>query len=532
MVTDESSTVAPLMTRGDTMWSLLQRRVEASPDGLMLADEHDRRVGFAEFAEWSERVAAGFLALGIGPRTVVSWQLPTRIETVVASMSLARLGAVQNPIIHLYREREVAALLRTTGATYFLQPGVWRGFDYAAMAEAVRTRVADRDIVVLDGFAELPVGDPATLPPPPSGADEVRWLYATSGTTSEPKGVRHTDGTLIAGGLGLATALRQGPAHVNAVPFPYAHIGGPDNLVMTLVTGCAMALVEAFVPETSFAVFRRLGVTDLGGSTAHYLALLAEQQRMGGEHPLPTLRSMCGGGAPKPPELYFRVKERTGVIVHHGYGMTESPMIACGAVGDSDDQLAHSDGAPVAGCEILVVDDDDRPQPDGTDGHLLVRGPMVAKGYLDPVQTAEAFRPDGYFRTGDLGHLRVDGHVVITGRSKEVIIRKGENISAREIEDVLAAHPAVGAVAVIGVPDEERGERVCAVVETAPGAAPLTFAAMIEQCRAAGLMTQKFPEQLEVVDALPRNPTMKIVKRVLVERFSATDRPRLRRDPA
>lgn len=505
---------------GSTLWELMERRAAATPDDLMLADEHGRRVTFGEFVRWAERVAAGLHGLGIGVGTVVSWQLPSRIETVALSMALSRLGAVQNPIIHIYREREVASLLRTTRATWFVVPGVWRGFDYAAMAASIQEAPQHREpFAILNGYADLPEGDPATLPAPPADGDRIRWLYSTSGTTSEPKAVRHTDGTLIAGGIGITESLRPPPGSINAIPFPYAHIGGPDNLVMMLRSGMASALVEAFVPADSFAVFAALGVTHLGGSTAHYLALLAEQARTGVPNPVPTLHTMCGGGAPKPPDVYWRVKERTGVTIRHGYGMTECPMIACGAVGDTDEQLANSDGAPVVGCEILVVDDGERPVAAGVDGDILVRGPMLAKGYIDDEQTRESFRDDGYFRTGDRGHVRADGHIVITGRSKELIIRKGENISAREIEDVLMTHPAVGAVAVIGLPDDERGERVCAVVETAVGADPISFQAMAAHCSDAGLMTQKIPEQLEIVDALPRNSTMKILKRVLTEQF-------------
>jgi acyl-CoA synthetase (AMP-forming)/AMP-acid ligase II len=506
------------------MWGLLAARAAASPHALFLVDEHGRRLEYAATVATAERVAAGLHALGIGEGTVVSWQLPTRIETVVLSLALSRLGAVQNPIIHLYREREVASLVRTTGATWFAQPGVWKGFDYEAMVRSIAAGLAEADdrapLAVLNGYDALPEGDTASLPPAPTDGDAVRWLYSTSGTTSEPKAVRHTDGTLIAGGIGIAEALQTGLDDVHAMPFPYAHIGGPDNLVMCLRSGGSMALVESFVPATSFALFAELGCTVLGGGPAFYLALLAEQRRLDGANPMPALRAIGGGGAPKPPELYWRVKERTGAIIYHGYGMTECPMIACGAVGDTDEQLAFSDGAPVRGCEILVVDDQEEPVAAGVDGHILVRGTMLAKGYMKPEQTTESFRPDGWFRTGDRGHLRPDGHIAITGRSKDMIIRKGENISPREVEDVLMTHPAVGAIAVIGLPDEERGERVCAVVETAVDAEPLTFAAMAEHCRAAGLMTQKIPEQLEMVDALPRNPTMKILKRVLVDRYT------------
>jgi acyl-CoA synthetase (AMP-forming)/AMP-acid ligase II len=509
---------------GDTFWAMLQARVALTPDRTMLIDEHDRRLTWAEFSRWVERVAAGLSGLGIGRGSAVSWQLPTRMETIVLSMALARLGAVQNPIIHLYRQREVASLLRATKAEWFVMPGIWRGFDYSAMAAAILDEHTRAPFRVLDGYADLPEGDPATLPPPQIDGDEVRWLYSTSGTTSEPKAVRHSDGTLIAGGTGIAIALDPQPDDVGSITYPYAHIGGPDNFVMMMRAALTTVITEAFVPADTYALFRRHGVTMTGGSTAHYQALLAYEAQHPGARAVPTLRSFSGGGAPKPPELYWRVKQQTGAIIRHGYGMTECPMIACGTATDTDEQLANSDGLPVVGCEILVVDESGVPVPAGVDGDIRVRGTMLAKGYLDPEQTSEAFLPDGWFKTGDRGHLRTDGRIAITGRSKELIIRKGENVSPREIEDVLIAHPAVGAVAVIGLPDDERGERVCAVVETAVGAAPLTFQAMAEHCRSAGLMTQKIPEQLELVDALPRNPTMKILKRELVEQFAHASR--------
>jgi acyl-CoA synthetase (AMP-forming)/AMP-acid ligase II len=267
-------------------------------------------------------------------------------------------------------------------------------------------------------------------------------------------------------------------------------------------------LLESFVPEAALTVFRRHAVTLSGGSTAFYQAFLNEQRKQPGEPVLPSLRLLAGGGAPKPPELFHQVRRELGIPILHGYGMTECPMIASGSPGDSDEQLANTDGKPVVGCEVRVVD-----------GEIRVRGPMLCRGYTDAALTAAAFDEDGFFRTGDLGHLRADGHVVLTGRSKELIIRKGENVSPREIEDLLATHPSVAAVAVIGLSDAERGERVCAVVETRPGA-ELDFAEMQAFCRKARLMAQKIPEQLEIVDALPRNATMKILKHELRKRFA------------
>jgi len=511
------------LAESETLWGLLVRRAELTPGRPLLLDQSDRSFSCAQIVAWAERVAAGLHERGVGDGTPFSWQLPTRIETVVLSLALSRLGAVQNPVIALYRQREVGSLLRATGARWLAVLGEWHGFSYGKMARDLADRAATPvEVLVIDDG--LPEGDPGRLPPPPADGDVVRWLYSTSGTTSEPKAVRHTDSSLLAGGIGIAVATAPEPDDVAALPFPYAHIGGPDQLVMSLRCGVPVLLLETFVAAEAVAVLRRHRVTMVGGSTAHYLALLAERRRPGGTT-VPSLRIMTGGGAPKPPEVYWQVKRELGVQVRHGYGMTECPMIAMGALGDTDEQLAGTDGAPVRDCELRVVDPDGTALAAGLDGELEVRGPMLAKGYTDPELTAAAFRPDGWFRTGDRGHLDHDGHVVVTGRTKDLIIRKGENISPREIEDLLMTHPKVAAVAVIGLPDAERGERVCAVVESRPGGAPLTFLELRQHCREAGLMVQKIPEQLEVVDQLPRNPTLKVLKRELVERFGPVGRP-------
>lgn len=506
-----------------TFWDLLQRRVEAGGDRPMLIDDAGRTLTFAQFAASAERAAAGLHQMGVGEGTPVTWILPTRIETVVASFALSRLGAVQNPIIHIYRHREVGFCLAQTGARLVIHPGTWGGFDYGAMVDEIAAGLDDPP-AALAGYDALPEGDPADLPPPPrppADGEEapVRWLYYTSGTTADPKGVRHTDETLIAGGLGLAAALDMSADDVGSIAFPYAHIGGPDYMVTMLASGFPAVLVERFAPAEAVAAYRRHGVTMAGGSTAFYQMFLAEDRKADGPA-MPALRLLSGGGAPKPPEIYYEVKEQMGVPVVHGYGMTECPMISQGSPRDTDEQLAHTDGAPVVGCEVSIVGPDGAEVGVGEAGEVRVRGPMLFKGYTDPALDAEAFDSEGRFRTGDLAERRADGHVRLTGRVKDVIIRKGENISAREIEDVLYAHPKVEAAAVIGLPDPERGERVCAVVETAAGQDPLTFAEMAAACEAAGLMRQKTPEQLEVHPGpLPRNATLKILKHELRARY-------------
>jgi acyl-CoA synthetase (AMP-forming)/AMP-acid ligase II len=502
-----------------TVWELVRTRAERSGDRPLLLEPSGRRVGFAEFAAQVEQVAAGLVSLGIGPGTRVTWQLPTRVESIVLSMALVRLGAVQNPVLHLYREREVAAVLRASRPEFFIVPGVWKDRDFGEMARSIAAGL-DSPPQILEIGTDLPQGDPADLPEAPTSGTEVRWIYYTSGTTSEPKGVQHTDQTLMAGGRGLAAALDMSPDDIGSMAFPYSHIAGPDYLLMMLSAGFGAVLIESFVPAEAVAAYRELGVTMCGGSTAFYQMFLTEQRKSPGEPIIPTLRIMSGGGAAKPPELFYDVAKEMGVRLVHGYGMTEVPMMAMGSPHDTDEQLAYTDGKPVLGAEIRIVKDDGTVAGPDEEGEVRLRGPVVCVGYTDPAADAEAFDSDGWFRTGDLGVLRPDGHLRLTGRLKDVIIRKGENISARELEDVLFNHPNVGDVAVIGVPDEERGELVCAVVETAAGAEPLSFEEMVAWCKDAGLMLQKIPERLEIVDALPRNETLnKVLKFKLREQF-------------
>jgi cyclohexanecarboxylate-CoA ligase len=523
------------ITGATTIWELVERRAEATPDRTMFIDAADRCLTFGEFRDRAATVAAGLAARGVGDGSAVSWQLPSRIDTIVLSAALARLGAVQNPIIHLYREREVGFALRQTGSSLFVVPGTWRGTDYAALAERALAATPAGDgapspelLVADDG---LPEGDPATLPPARAGtepdAERVRWIYYTSGSTADPKGARHTDQTLIAAGLGLAAALQVSADDVGSIAFPFAHIAGPDYLVTMLVVGFPAVVVEAFSAPDVLPLFRRHGVTLVGGSTAFYVAYLAEQRKQPGVPILPTLRLMAGGGAPKPPEIHFEVRDEIGGRgVVHGYGMTEVPMIANGSPTDTDEQLANTDGRPVEGAEVRIVGLDGRPAAQGAEGEIRVRGPMVCRGYTDPELTRDAFDEEGFFRTGDLGALRGDGHLVVTGRLKDVIVRKGENVSAVEVESVLYRHPKVAEVAVIGLPDPDRGERVCAVVQLAEGAGPLDLAEVADFCRQAGLMTQKIPEQLEVRTDWPRSGTGKIVKKALREEYA--DPPRSR----
>jgi acyl-CoA synthetase (AMP-forming)/AMP-acid ligase II len=436
--------------------------------------------------------------------------------------ALARLGAVQNPVLPFLRAREVGFIARQSGARHLVVPSVFRGFDYGAMARELAGGTPGLAVHVVDGA--LPDGDPATLPPPsaPAGPAEapVRWVFYSSGTTADPKGARHTDGSVGAAGRSLVEALELRAEDRNALVFPLTHVGGVCWLFAGLLAGFAQIAVETFDPKATAAVLAAHGATLAGAGTVFHQSYLA-LQRESAAPVLPRVRAFPGGGAPKPPGLHAEMKRAFGGAgVVAGYGLTEHPIATMGSVRDPDASLAESEGRATRGTELRVVGPGGALAAPGEEGEIRVRGPHLCRGYVDAALDAEAFDAEGFFRTGDLGRLDADGYLVVTGRLKDVIIRKGENLSAKEIEDHLAAHPKVRDAAVVGLPDAERGERACAVVVSADPADPLDFGEMAAFLRGRGLAVQKLPEQLELVPELPRNASGKVLKRELRARFA------------
>jgi acyl-CoA synthetase (AMP-forming)/AMP-acid ligase II len=510
---------------GGSLWELVERRAAASPDQLAAVDEDGRSLTWAETKAAAERAAAGLHRMGIGAGDVVSWQLPTWLESKLLVLALARLGAIQNPMLPIYREREVGFVVRQASSKLLVVPSEWSGFDFEEMARSIATQV-DADggsLQVLVADKALPQGDPATLPPPPDpSVDAVRWYFYTSGTTADPKGAQHTDNTIKAASIGMCTHMAVTDADINAVVFPFTHIGGIGWLFSALLVGFPTVYIERFDPAKTIAMIQQHNVTMAGAGTPFHMAYLAAQRQLpAGEVLFPSVRIYCGGGAPKPPQLHFDIKAEMGdsVGIVSGYGLTESPILTMGTVHDTDEQLAYTEGKST-GAHLRLVTLEGKECGIGEEGEIRAKGAQVMKGYLDSSLDADAFDDDGWFRTGDLGRVDADGMVTITGRVKDVIIRNMENISAKEVEDCLFGSPDVADVAVIGVPDPKTGERVCAVVVPADPTAPITFDSMTAWCNEQGLMRMKLPERLEIVDALPRNPTGKVLKFELKARFS------------
>jgi cyclohexanecarboxylate-CoA ligase len=511
------------MLEARNIWDLIVARAGASPEREMAVDETGRRMTFGEYRERCERAAAGLAAQGVAEGDVVSWVQPTTIEAMVLFGALRRLGAVQNPILPIYREREVGFIVRQVTPELLVVPSAWKGFDYEAMARALTEGSGTR---VLTSDRSLPDGDPGTLAEPPDDDMDdddvpVRFIYYTSGTTAEPKGARHGDRSLRGASIGMSERLGLAEDDRFALVFPITHVAGGVYIYAAMAYGLTFILDEAFDPSTTIDLLRRENVTQAGAGTFfHQVYLKAQQSLPEGEKLFPHVRTFPGGGAPKPPILHHELVDAFGIGVVSGYGLTEAPILTMNHHDASDRVLAETEGPAVRGTTLRIVTLDGKEAGVGEVGEVRAKGPQVTLGYTDPALDAEAFDDEGWFRTGDLGELDADGNLTITGRLKDVIIRKGENISAKEVEDLLFTHPKVGDVAVVGIKDAERGERACAVVVPAEGAEPLAMDEMTEHLLAGGLITRKLPEQLEIVDALPRNPSGKIVKFELQKRFA------------
>ncbi len=399
-----------------TLWELMERRVEATPDALMAVDEDMQTLTFAEFWSEAERAAAGLAAAGVAAGDVVTWQLPTWIESLVLTAALSRLGVVQNPMSPACGERELDLVTAQAGSSLLVTPSTWQGLDLEQPATAIARRHGGMRVLVAD--RALPQGDPTSLPlmPPALVADDqpVRWLFATDGVAPVPRVAQHTDASLLAAARALSQRLALIPQDRFALVLPVSHIDGIVWLLAGLESGCANILCETADAERMIEVLGREGVTLAGAGMSFHRAYL-EQQRRRLEPIFPDVRLFTGCDGPTSPELVAEVRSAFDVPVLAGYGPTEAPVVAMAAVTDAADVSAHSAGAPVPGVEVRVVGADGRLVDPGDEGEIRLRGPQVMRGYLDAVLDAEAFDADGFLRTGDTGRLDERGNLVVTG---------------------------------------------------------------------------------------------------------------------
>jgi len=484
--------------------------------------EGGRSYTFRDLKARADRMAVALRKLGVGPGDVVSWQLPNWFEGPALACAIDRIGAVSNPIITIYREREVGFICRQARSRVLVVPGTVRGVDHRALAESARRESPELEHVLtvqadpapgqraLEPLEEDP---PGPLGPSPLGPHDVAMVFYTSGTTADPKGVLHTPSTTGAVVHAQAQILPPRPDDRSLIQFPFPHIGGVVLfLVQQLHNGTGIVMMDGFDSAVALDLIERHRVTGAGGPPVVLQGMFAAPNWS--PEKVRSVRSSGSGAADVSPELMRLAKQNLGCHVFRSYGLTECPMFSAGAPGDPEEKLHGTDGRPVPGARARIVDEQGRVVGPNVEGEIEVFGAQLCVGYLDPALNV-AFTPDGFFRTGDLAVMDADGFLRITGRRKDIIIRKGENLSAKGIEDDLAAHPKVADVAVIGVPDAASGERVCACVVLKPGAPALTLDEVRTFMEERGVMRQKIPEQIEVLAELPRNATGKVRKQDL-----------------
>ena len=310
---------------------LVDARGDETPDDLLFVDDRGRQMTCGEFQSASERAAKRLASLGVGADSLVSWILPTSIEALVIMVALSRRGAVQNPIIPMYREREIGHILDEAGIDAMIVVPSWADVDYERMAEVLS---ADRGGIPVVWTLDEVLSESDALQPITSQRGAVQkpaqWLFYTSGSSGVPKGCRHTDQTLLSTAIGMSRYLRMSAEDRSGIAFPVAHIGGAVNLMAALLSGATLLLIERFSRD-SIAVLSRERVTMAGSGTAFHLAYLEAQATQPGQPIFPFLRCCPGGGAPKPPGLHERVKrELGGVGILSGWGLTEAPVLTMG----------------------------------------------------------------------------------------------------------------------------------------------------------------------------------------------------------
>ncbi|MCZ6454900.1 MAG: AMP-binding protein [Alphaproteobacteria bacterium] len=507
--------------RNKTLADLLDDQLARDPDRVLII-QGDSQLSASDINIQARALASALQQRGLVAGDVISCQLPNWQEAVVVDMAAAMLGLVTNPIIPIYRDAEVAYILKDAGTKVFFIPTEFRNFDYVAMVERHRGELPDlAHVATVRGtapgciaFDEL-LGDGVVFERPAVDPNAVKLIMYTSGTTGRPKGVLHSHNTIDTENQAFSKFLGLDQDDVILMPSPLTHITGYlYGIQLPIVLGAPAVLMDMWNAKVAADLIDHHGVTFTIAATV-FLQELTEFARIN-DRPVPSLRYFPCGGAPVPPEIIFNAhKSFARCVCARCYGSTEAPTVTLGVNSREQERLGAATEGLVVGHEIKLVDEKGVPVPVGVEGEIITRGPELCLGYADPAHN-EAFDDEGYFHTGDLAVMTADDCLVITGRSKDLIIRGGENISPRGVEDALHEHPAVYEAAVVAMPHPRMGETGCAYIVLAEGAT-LTFKNMISALDKTGMAKQKYPERLEIIDAFPRTAAGKIRKNVLRE---------------
>jgi len=496
-------------------------------DKIAVQDASGHCISYRDLGEQASRFATFLQAQGVGAGDVVTMHLPNWWQTAVVTFATLKLGAVINPLPPTYGWKDLAFIMNKSQSRAVVVPGRFRSVDYTEHLARIQDELIIAPAIVVIGAGKVALGtsfDDALRHAPlvaanPAAPDAPCLLLFTSGSESKPKGVVHTHNTAIYGESALAGTLNLGSDDVCFMASPVTHTSGfMHGILMTLMTGATVSLLDVFKGDTAVQQMIDARATWTMGATP-FLNDVVESMEKSGKR-LPRLRYFLCGGAPIP-EVIVRRAQKVGMRVLSIYGSTESPPHTVTWPEDPIEAAWQADGRALPGIEVCAADEEGRILPAGQQGEQWSRGPHAFIGYLgEPELSARALDSNGWYHSGDLATVGADGSVRIVGRIKDMIIRGGQNISAREVEDILLEHPACQSVAVIGIPDERLGELGCAVVVCHPGKT-LAFEEMKQFLIGRGVARFKLPEHLVLRDALPATPSGKIQKFKLREELKS-----------
>jgi acyl-CoA synthetase (AMP-forming)/AMP-acid ligase II len=518
--------------RGAGLWSdeafatVLSRRLRETPDREALTDG-TRRLTYRELAHGIDRMAARLRALGIGQGDVVTIQLPNWIEFAFVFFALERLGAVAVTVSVDFRSRELEYIMRFAGSKMLVCCAQFRDFDHVAMAEELRPRlpVLARIGVVrgaprpgMVSLDDIVAGPPAGFAPVAMDADAVMRMAFTSGTTGNPKGVMHSHNTTLAAARILNGDLGLAADDVMMIWLPLGLNWGYLTLVQSVLAGAKAVLLDRFRPAAALDLIERERVTYIPTAPASLTSVLQELDLA--RRDLSSLRIVVSGGASAPVETIRAWRRAAPGVLLELLGMLETGYQTYTRTTDDPERVAGSVGRPASHMGLKLVDADGREVARGEEGDICCDGPSVHLGYHNnPTANAEAFLPDGWFRSGDLGMIDTDGNLRIVGRLKEMINRGGKKFFPREIEEILYTHPQVLYAAIVGIPDPRLGERNCLCLVPRPGETP-TLKSLVAFL-GDSVATYKLPERLELFTQFPFTPTGKIQRHALVREVVA-----------
>lgn len=515
------------------VYDFWRRAVQSTPDQEVAVDASGFRGSYAQIDERASRLAGLLRERGVGHGDVVTVVMPNRTEFLIVYVACLKLGAIINPSLPQLRFSELRDQVGRCHAAAMVIVTKFRSIDHAGDAQRLALGCPALRAVVTLGerapgagpfldFAEAL--EHAPLPEDevtPGGGNDVAVILFTSGSEAHPKGVLLTHNNILASERAFIDALTIADGVRMFMPAPVAHATGfLHGITMPIMKGGAAILLDAFDGPTAARMMNQEGATGTMGSTTIITELLDAAEAIGGLHH--GVRRICCGGAPVPRQLVERAL-KMGITVHSVYGATESAPHTTTRPGDSLDRVVNTDGCAVPGTQVRIVDPATRRTlPPGAEGEEASRGPAVFSGYLnDPERTEAVLDGDGWYYSGDLAVMDADGYIRVTGRIKDTIVRGGENISAREVEELLLQHPSVRDVAVVGMPDQRLGECACAFVVLRDGAEPLTLAGVRAFFCVLEVARFKTPERVEIIEALPLTPTGKVRKVELRERVAA-----------